>query len=128
MSFKEFLKTPFVRNERLGQVGIRNRRFAKGIIDFLQNLLVVSIFFALAGKSGSWLLSGLAFLGLFALGLPYFTYFEEWGFPNVGIFKRRWVANLVSALIVFGLLFPLVIGVEFALQMTIRERARVQSQ
>ena len=115
----------FVRDDVVHADGPKIREWFKGYLDFIRNLVVVSLLFVIAEKSGKWYISLLAWSGLIALEGYYYTYLQPWR-PNLPAVSSRWLARLMF-LIAGGLLVLLVFAASASILITLGEIKRVQA-
>jgi len=104
-----FFNVHFVRDEKAVAANAGIRVFAKAVLEFVRNLLVVVIITVLAQKSESWIVSGLALITCVALWSTVYSYIDPWG-PRVNTYRWRWQSWAVfsiSALAMIGLVLTL---------------------
>jgi hypothetical protein len=113
-----FLDEPGRRGAELMQ------EWAKVVLDFLRNVVVVALLFLLSEKSGKWYIEVVAWIGYFAL-FAYATAYLGQLQSYIG-----WVKNLflkiVLMLAIFVVVGVIVLGAQAALLSVILEVARVQ--
>jgi hypothetical protein len=132
---KDILKAPLTVDEKRAAANLMIRSYAKGFLEFVRNLVVVSFLFVLAEKSGKWYLYALALAAGFALWSTVYGYIDPLVLNQrplnaarlqTATIRARWALTLIAFLVSLILLMLLTYGLSVSISFIVLEIVRVQ--